>query len=75
MDEFSKTLKEKKKKIEEPVIDPLKKERIMGMHAEGDEINYIRCETCSKRLPARELQEHNGLYYCSNCIKLINLED
>ncbi|NVM52961.1 MAG: hypothetical protein HWN66_04600 [Candidatus Helarchaeota archaeon] len=74
MDELTKKLKEKKQKKDEAEIDPVKKARIMGMHAEGDEINYIRCESCGQRFPTQELQEHNGLYYCSNCIKTINLE-
>ncbi|NVM30872.1 MAG: hypothetical protein HWN65_18675 [Candidatus Helarchaeota archaeon] len=75
MDEFSKTLKDRKQKKEEKKVDPAKKAKIMGMHAEGDEINYIRCEECGARFPAQELQELDGLYYCSNCIKQIKLEE
>ena len=72
MDDLSDRLKGKKPKKEEE--DPGKKERIMGMHAEGDEINYIRCEGCDERFPGSELEERNGLYYCKNCIAKLSEE-
>jgi len=72
LENLTKRLKEKK--VEEEAEDPEKKARIMGMHAEGDEINYIRCEECGKRFPANELQEYNGLYYCKDCIKKVQSE-
>ena len=75
MDELSKALKEKKPKKDDSKGDPEKKARIMGMHADGDEINYIRCESCNQRFPASELQEFNGLYYCSDCIGKVKSEE
>lgn len=74
MDEFSKTLKGAKKGKSEDEGDPTKKQQIMGMHAEGDEINFIRCEECSERFPADQLEEFNGLYYCSNCLQKVQSE-
>ena len=67
MDRLTERLKEKKPKEEEMEGDPNKKAGIMAMHAEGDEINYIRCESCSERLPPSSLKEKNGLYYCETC--------
>jgi formylmethanofuran dehydrogenase subunit E len=69
MDEFTKTLKQKKPAEDESTGDPRKKEKIMKMHAEGDEINYTRCELCGERFSSKDLQEYNDLYYCANCIE------
>ncbi|MHA1267183.1 MAG: hypothetical protein ACTSRS_18235 [Candidatus Helarchaeota archaeon] len=66
MDNLSERLK--KKKPEKEVTDPTKKDKIMGMHAEGDEILSSRCELCGKRLPSKDLQEYEGAYYCAKCI-------
>ena len=73
MDRLTERLKEKKP--EEEGHDPGKKDKIMGMHAEGDEINLLRCEGCGNRFPAAELQEKGGLYYCSACASTVNLEE
>ncbi|MHA1275654.1 MAG: LIM domain-containing protein [Candidatus Helarchaeota archaeon] len=72
MDNLSERLKEKKPKKDK--ASPEKKERIMGMHAEGDEINYIRCEGCGKHFPGDQLVEHNGLYYCKACFAKLEQE-
>ena len=73
MDRLTERLKEKKPKDEQDV-DPTKKEKIMGMHAEGDEINLMRCDSCSGRFPAHELTERDGNYYCSACIAKLDSE-
>ena len=72
MDRLTERLKEKKP--EEESRDPGKKDKIMGMHAEGDEINFIRCESCGERFPPNELTEVDGIHYCSICAKKINVE-
>ena len=69
MDNLSDRLKAKKPKAEEE--DPNKKDRIMKMHAEGEEINFARCDDCGMRIPAKDLQEHEGSYYCADCIAKI----
>lgn len=73
MDRFTDRLKEKKP--EEETKDPGKKDQIMGMHAEGDEINRSRCESCDNRFPSAELIEKGGLYYCSACASKLDLEE
>lgn len=72
MDNLTERLKEKK--LKEEAEDPNKKEKIMKMHAEGDEINFSRCESCDQRFPSTELIEINELYYCSDCVKKIKTE-
>ena len=69
MDDLAKKLKAKKPREEEP--DPRKKEKIMDLHATGEEINYIRCDYCSERFPADALQEYNEVYYCQDCFTKI----
>ena len=69
MDDLAKKLKAKKPHEEEP--DPRKKEKIMDLHATGEEINYIRCDYCSERFPADALQEYNEVYYCQDCFTKI----
>ena len=71
MDRLTDTLKKKKPKPDEQEDDPNKKAMIMGMHAEGDEINYVRCESCGERLPPSSLEEFEGSYYCSTCIQKV----
>ena len=73
MDKLTERLKEKKPEDHEE--DTNKKEKIMGMHAEGDEIGQIRCESCGQHFPGSELQEKNGSYYCSNCLSKIQSPD
>lgn len=76
MDRLTERLKEKKpEEEEEEKKDPGKKEKIMGMHAEGDEINLTRCESCGNRFPANELQEKGGRYYCPACASKLDLEE
>ncbi len=72
MDRLTERLKEKKP--EEKTEEPGKKDKIMGMHAEGDDINLIQCESCSNRFPGNELQEKDGLFYCVTCASKIDLE-
>ena len=74
MDRLTERLKEKKPEEEESQ-DPGKKKKIMGMHAEGDEINLTRCESCGNRFPTNELQDKGGLYYCSACTSKLDLEE
>jgi len=71
LDELAKKLKAKKPRDEEP--DPKKKEKIMDMHATGEEIGYIRCDYCSERFPASALLEYNKIYYCQDCYNKIQL--
>lgn len=73
MDRLTERLKEKKP--EEETKDPGKKGKIMGMHAEGDEITLTQCESCGNRFPASELQEKGGLYYCPACASKLDLEE
>ena len=75
MDELTKRMKDKKSQEGDSSPDAGKKARIMGMHADGDDITSIRCEYCSERFSAGELKEHNGLYYCSNCLQKLQSEE
>lgn len=65
MDELARKLKAKKPLDEEPA--PEKKEKILDMHATGEEIGYIRCDYCCERFPADFLLEYNEVYYCQDC--------
>ena len=72
LDRLTERLKDKKPEKETP--EPGKKDKIMGMHAEGDDITMARCESCGERFPGSELKEKDGLYYCSSCFSKLSAE-